>query len=224
MTSLASRPGAPGEASALGPLRVWAWLGAAGPVVALGAMAYAHLAASASVSPLTGLVSEYALDPGAYGGMLAATLALAMGCLWVTFGLAQADPARTAATRVLLVAVALGLVLTAIFPTDPTPGVTSMGGEIHRWSAAVVFTGLPCAALALTRNRPAFPRRVAIRGTAVAGALLLAAFLAAHPGSPLADLIAGPAYHGLLQRLLLVTDALMVLLIALSLTAKRPTG
>ncbi|RBQ15203.1 hypothetical protein DP939_37010 [Spongiactinospora rosea] len=192
---------------------MWSWPAAAGPVLALIAMAYTHLTPSVGVSPLSGLISDYALNDATRGTVLAGTLLLAMSCLWTTYGLAQTAPARSAATRVLLTFAALGLLLSAIFPTDPTPGVSSMGGEIHRWSSAVVFTGVPCAAWMLARGGA---RLRHLRVAAVWCTGLLAAFLAAHPGSFVSDMINGTAYYGLLQRVLLVTVMATLFLIAMA--------
>ncbi|MDF5752755.1 DUF998 domain-containing protein [Spongiactinospora sp. TRM90649] len=191
--------------------RIWAWPAAAGPALALAAMVHAHLTPGVGVSPLRGLISDYALNDATRGAILLGTLALAMSCLWSTYGLAQIAPARSAATRVLLTFGALGLVLAAIFPTDPTPGVTSMGGEIHRWSAAVVFTGLPCAAWMLARGDDGLRR---LRVAAVWSTGLLVAFLSAHPGSFVSDLVNGSAYYGLLQRLLLISGMVILFLVA----------
>ncbi|MFI0422015.1 DUF998 domain-containing protein [Spongiactinospora sp. 9N601] len=197
--------------SSASSVRLWSWPAAAGPVLALVAMVYTHLTPSVGVSPLTGLISDYALNDATRGTVLAGTLLLAMSCLWATYGLAQTAPARSAATRVLLTFAALGLLLSAIFPTDPTPGVSSMAGEIHRWSSAVVFTGVPCAAWMLARG---VARLRHLRVAAIWCTALLAAFLAAHPGSFVSDLINGPAYYGLLQRVLLVIAMATLFLIA----------
>jgi hypothetical protein len=196
--------------------RVWGWVAAAGSLAALAAMVYAHLLPDTGVSPLTAPVSDYALSGEGRAAIMAGTLMLAMGCLWSVYGMAQTDPARTAATRVLLTAASLGLVLTAIFPADPVPGFASTGGELHRWAAALVFTGIPCAAWMLARDRPAHPRWILLKATAVISILVLAAFLAAHPSSPTSDLIGGAAYHGLLQRLLLLSDIALLLMTALA--------
>ncbi|MFD0889248.1 DUF998 domain-containing protein, partial [Streptosporangium algeriense] len=105
----------------------------------------------------------------------------------------------------------VGLLLTAAFTTDTAPEVVSAGGEIHRWSAAVVFTALPCAGWLLGRRF----RSPLLSVVSVLSVVLLAAFLAAHPGSLVSSLIEGPGYYGLLQRLLVLGDALVVLLAAL---------
>ncbi|GAA3114788.1 hypothetical protein GCM10010466_02270 [Planomonospora alba] len=189
---------------------VWSRLGRAGAVLAAAATAYAHLAAGGAVDPMSGLVSDYALVDATAWALVGGTLALASGCLWTAYGLARTDPLRSAAARVLLLAGALGLLLTAAFPTDPAPGVVSVAGEIHRWSAAVVFTALPGAGWLLGRRYG----DAVLRAVSAASAALLAAFLAAHPGSPFADLVGGPDYYGLVERLLLAAEMALVFLAA----------
>ncbi|MFF3445016.1 DUF998 domain-containing protein [Streptosporangium sp. NPDC002721] len=187
------------------------WPGVAGPLLALAAMGYAHLVAADTVSPLNGLISDYALLDGSARATVGGTIALAMGCLWVAYQLARVEPVRAAASRALFVAAALGLLLTAAFPTDAAPGVVSIAGEIHRWSAAVVFTALPCAGWMLGRRSGNGP----LAGVSVLSAVLLAWFLAAHPGSPTSDLIEGADHYGLAQRLLVLSETTLVLLTAL---------
>ncbi|MET8385811.1 DUF998 domain-containing protein [Streptosporangium canum] len=186
------------------------WPGMAGAAAAVASTAYAHVVAADAVDPMKGLISDYALLDTSAWAMVGGTIMLAMGSLWVAYGLARADPARSAASRVLFVAGALGLLLTAAFPTDAAPGVTSAVGEIHRWSAAVVFTALPCAGWMMGRR---FRNRT-LSAVSVLAAVLLAAFLAAHPGSLTADLIGGPDYYGLIERLLLLSEMALVFLAA----------
>ncbi|MFF0244985.1 DUF998 domain-containing protein [Streptosporangium sandarakinum] len=178
--------------------------------VAAAAMAYAHLAAIGSVDPMTELTSRYALFGPSGWAMAVAAIALAVSCVWTAYGLTRVDPARSAAARVLLVAAALGLLLTAVFPTDAPPGVTSGGGEVHRWAAAVVLTALPCAGRLLGR-RFGEPALSLAAGLSVAA---LVAFLAARPGSPVAEIVGGSGYHGLLERLALLADTAVVFLAA----------
>ncbi|MGJ6967484.1 DUF998 domain-containing protein [Streptosporangium sp. G11] len=187
------------------------WPGVAGPLFALAAMGYAHLVAADTVSPLDGLISDYALLDDSAWAMVCGTIALAMGCLWVAYLLARVEPVRGAAPRALFVAAALGLLLTAAFPTDAAPGVVSIAGEIHRWSAAVVFTALPCAGWMLGRRSGNGP----LAGVSVLSALLLAWFLAAHPGSLTSDLIDGADHYGLVERLLVLSEMALILLAAL---------
>lgn len=182
----------------------------AGAALALAAMAYAHVAAADTVNPASGLISDYALVGTSAWALVGGTIMLAMGSLWTAFGLTRVDPARSAAARVLLLAAALGLLLTAGFPTDSAPDVVSIGGEIHRWSAAVVFTALPCAGWMLGRRSG----DRALSAVSALSVVFLAAFLAAHPGSLTADLIDGSDYYGLIERLLVLTEIVLIFLAA----------
>lgn len=128
--------------------RLWAGVAVAATVVSAGAVAYAQVELPAQV-----LLSDYALVPGGMAPILVGMLALAGACLCLAYGLARQDPGRTAATRVLLLAGAGGLIMSAIFPTDPgTSQIGTLAGEIHRWSSAVVFTSLPMAGWMLARR------------------------------------------------------------------------
>ncbi|WP_440073125.1 DUF998 domain-containing protein [Streptosporangium sp. OZ121] len=187
------------------------WPGVAGPLLALAAMGYAHLVAADAVDPLNGLISDYALRDDSAWAMVGGTIALAMGCLWVAYLLARVAPVRGAASRALFVAAALGLLLTAAFPTDAAPGVVSIAGEIHRWSAAVVFTALPCAGWMLGRRSGNGP----LAAVSVLSVVFLAWFLAAHPGSLVSDLIDGADHYGLVERLLVLSEMTLILLAAL---------
>lgn len=184
----------------------------AGATTAAGALGYAQAAL-----PEQPLISDYALVPGGMLPMLAGTLALAAACLSLAYGLAAREPARTAATRVLLLACAAGLMLSALFPTDPGMSETStLTGEIHRWSAAVVFTALPVAGWTLARGRAAAARWSAVRALSVTSGLTLAAYLAAHPATPTSSLINGAAYYGLLERGLVLAEIVLVVVMALA--------
>lgn len=184
----------------------------AGAVAALGLTAYAHVAAAGPVDPAGDpVVGHTPLDARVWA-MTGGTIMLAMACLWVAYGLARVDPTRSAAARVLSVAGALGLLLTAVFPAGAAPGPTPAGGEIHSWSAAVVFTALPCAGWMLGRRF----RSPALSALSVLSVALLAVFLTTRPGSPVADLIGGSDYHGLVERLLLPAGAALVFLAARS--------
>lgn len=199
---------------------VWRWPGMAGAVLALVSTGYAHVTAGGAVDPMRNPVGDYVLlDAGAWA-MTAGTIALALGSVWTAYGLARVDPARSAAARVLFLAAALGLLLTAAFPADSAPGVASIGGEIHRWSAAVVFTALPCAGWMLGRR---FGKR-SLRVVSVLSVALLATFLAVHPGSAISNLMDGTDYYGLVERLLLLTDMTLVFLAARGLNGRTGEG
>ncbi|RVX37788.1 uncharacterized protein DUF998 [Nonomuraea polychroma] len=197
---------------------VWGTL--LGTVVSACALAYAQVAL-----PAQPLLSDYALVSGGLVPVLIGMLALAGACLCLAYGLAAADPARTAATRVLLLAGAAGLMMSAIFPTDPgTSQVGSLSGEIHRWSAAVVFTALPVAGWSLARGRATAPRWNAVRAMSVTSALTLAVYLAAHPVSITSPLINGVAYYGALERAVVLADMVLIMVMALAFTAGRRTA
>ncbi|MEQ4723388.1 DUF998 domain-containing protein [Nonomuraea sp. B19D2] len=188
----------------------------AGTAVSAGALTYAQVAL-----PTQTLLSDYALVSGGLVPVLIGMLALAGACLSLAYGLAAGDPGRTAATRVLLLAGAAGLMMSAIFPTDPS-AVGSTTGEIHRWSAAVVFTSLPVAGWALARGRAAAPRWNAVRAMSVTSAATLAVYLAAHPASITSTLIGGSAYYGLLERGVVLAEMALLTAMALASAGRRP--
>ncbi|NRQ40165.1 DUF998 domain-containing protein, partial [Nonomuraea sp. NN258] len=130
--------------------------------------------------------------------------------------------ARTAATRVLLLAAGAGLMMSAIFPTDPgMSDINTLTGEIHRWAAAVVFTTLPVAGWTLVRGRAAAPRWNAVKAMSATSVVTLAAYLAAHPASFTSAWIDGGAYYGLLERGLVLAEIALIAAMAL---AVRPDG
>lgn len=182
-----------------------------------GALAYTEVAL-----PTQTLISDYALVPGGTVPTLLGMLALAAACLSLSYGLALSEPRATAATRVLLLAAAAGLMLSGVFPTDPGGAeLKSVTGEVHRWAAAVVFTALPVAGWALARGRAAAVRWSAVRALSVTAALVLAVYLAAHPASFTSAWIGGEAYYGLLERAVVLAD--MALLVVMALAAPRAT-
>ncbi|MFI6709693.1 DUF998 domain-containing protein [Nonomuraea sp. NPDC050478] len=181
-----------------------------------GALGYAEL-----TLPAQPLLSDYALVPGGMAPTLLGMLALAAACLSLAYGLATSDPRRTAATRVLLLAAAAGLMLSAVFPTDPGE-IKSLTGEIHRWAAALVFTTLPVAGWTLARGRARAARWSAVRALAVTAGLVLAVYLAAHPASFTSVWIGGEGYYGLLERALVVAD--MALLVVMAAAGARPAA
>ncbi|HEX8006698.1 MAG TPA: DUF998 domain-containing protein [Trebonia sp.] len=187
-------------------------LAVAGPSVALVAMLALHLVFPGQVDPLNGLLSDYALGEATGALFLLGMLALAAGACAAAYQLAAVDPVRSAAARVLLVMASAGLVLSAMFPTDPEPLVNSMSGEIHRWSTALVFTAIPGAGWILARqSRQPLP---VVRALALGSVAVLAAYLLSHPGSPVAELIGGPGFYGLLERLLVVLEIVLLITIA----------
>ncbi|MFI6319512.1 DUF998 domain-containing protein [Nonomuraea sp. NPDC050556] len=180
-------------------------------VVAIVSLGYVHVALPAQT-----LISDYALVSGGLAPVMLGMLALGAGCVFLAYGLAVREPSRSAATRVLLVFAAAGLMLSAVFPTDPGTGVGSLAGEIHRWGSAVVFTALPVAGWVLARGRTAAPRWHLVRSLSLTSALTLGLYLAAHPASITSGLIGGVAYYGLLERGLVVAEIVLVAVMAVA--------
>ncbi|MFE3450743.1 DUF998 domain-containing protein [Nonomuraea sp. NPDC059194] len=179
-------------------------------LLCLAALAYAHLAL-----PPQPLVSDYALVPGGMPLVVAGMLALACGCVFLAYGLAVREPARTAAARILLIAAAAGLMLSAVFPTDPGMA-KSLSGEVHRWASAVVFTSLPVAGWTLARGRAALPRWNLVRALTVTSVVVLAVYLAAHPASLTSPFISGEVYYGLMERAVIVAEVVLVVVMGLA--------
>jgi hypothetical protein len=184
----------------------------AGVLVTVAALGYAQVAL-----PEQPLLSDYALVPGGMLPVMIGMLALAGACLWLAYGLTVREPARTAATRVLLVATAAGLALCAIFPTDPgLSQINTLEGEVHRWAAAVVFTALPLAGWTLARRNTSLPWGNAVRALSVTSALALGGFLITHPASFTSSPINGAAYYGLLERGVVLAEIALLTAMALA--------
>jgi hypothetical protein len=189
----------------------------AGALTAASALGYAQFAL-----PEQALLSDYALVPGGMVPVLIGMMALAGACMSLAYGLAAREPARSAAARVLLLAATAGLMLSAVFPTDPgMEAAKSLPGEIHRWSSAIVFTALPVAGWALARGRAALPKWNRVRALSVTAGVALAAYLAAHPASITSPLIGGGAYYGLLERGVVLADIALIVCMAVATMERR---
>ncbi|SDG58834.1 hypothetical protein SAMN05421505_105261 [Sinosporangium album] len=143
------------------------------------------------------------------------TLILAGGCLGLAFRLSLVDPVRGAASRVMLIAVALGLLLTVIFPVGDA-------SEVRTWALAVVFTGLPCAAWMLARNRPPQMLWRMLQAAGGTAALLLIAMLVLRPGSVLSDVVFGAPLLTSVEHVLIAVEIVLVPLMALAVLRLRP--
>ncbi|MFC4013000.1 DUF998 domain-containing protein [Nonomuraea purpurea] len=199
--------------------RQCAWGAVFGTVASVGALTYAEVALPAQT-----LLSDYALVPGGLVPVVIGMLALAAACLCLAYGLSLIEPSRSAATRVLLLAGAAGLMMSAIFPTDPASSdVDSLTGEIHRWAAALFFTSLPVAGWTLARGRARSPRWNAVKAMSVTSAVTLAVYLAAHPASFTSPWMAGDAYYGLLERGVVLAEMVLITVMALATYQTRPT-
>ncbi|MCC5574967.1 DUF998 domain-containing protein [Microtetraspora sp. AC03309] len=200
----------------------------AGPILTLSVMIWLHVAFPGTVDPMDAVISDYAWVDGAGPLFALGVLSLGAGTAGVTYVLAKVEPARSAAARVLLAGITVALALTALFPTDPSMGVSSATGEIHRWSTALVFTGLPCAGWILARQTRALPgwRNIGrvLTAASMVSVLILVVFLLNHPGSPVATLTGGAAFYGLVERFLVISEVVLVLAMAAGATRVRPSA
>ncbi|GAA1970033.1 hypothetical protein GCM10009718_01950 [Isoptericola halotolerans] len=177
-------------------VRTVGWSG----LVALAAMAAAHLLGAGVVDPFVDPVSFYAFVPG--GGeaiLLGGTILAVMGVVLVARAY-RAGLVTGAAPAVAMATFAVAMVLVGVFPTDP-PGVpTTASAVVHRVSAAAAFVVLPLVGHCVVRrthpSRSSAPRRLQ-RATIGLGIVVLA-FLAVH--LPLAAVGSGIAAFGFLER------------------------
>ena len=140
-------------------------------------------------APVHHMISDYAVGP--YGWVMTTFfLAMSCGCVMLLLGLVRSGPsAALARIGTLLLAVAsVGLVVSAIFPTDVQPPSTR-SGEIHDLSFLVNVGSILLAIVLLSvsfggepRWRPYRPASLSLAGLAVLAAVLQ--FLTLHRGAP----------------------------------------
>jgi hypothetical protein len=122
-------------------------------------------------------ISGYALGP--YGWvMTTGWLAASCGCVMLTLGLARSGPQTRAAKlgSLLLGILALGMLVTAIFPPDEK-GKPSLSGEIHSISFLVNVTSILLSSVLLSVGFGSDPRwRTFQRTAAILASLIVAAF------------------------------------------------
>ena len=141
-------------------------------------------------TPVDHMISDYAV--GRFGWvMTTAFVALSAGCLMLGLGMAAAGP-RSIAGRcavVLLWVATVGMLVTAIFPTDLEAAASTTTGNIHTASFLVnVFSVLLCSLLFAVSFRQSEPwRGYRWTGLSLAVAVLaafIAQFLTLHRGAP----------------------------------------
>ncbi|CAN5214148.1 hypothetical protein BH10PSE4_BH10PSE4_07300 [soil metagenome] len=141
-------------------------------------------------TPVDHMISDYAV--GRLGWvMTTAFVAVALGCLTLGWGMAIAGPGSLPgrAAILLLWVATLGLLVTAIFPTDLATAVTTTTGNIHTLSFLVnVISLILCALLfAISFHQSEDWRGYRWIGSALAIALLaafVAQFLTLRRGAP----------------------------------------
>lgn len=185
-----------------------------GVLVSLLPMVYLHLAASGKVDPIAATISDYIFVEHGAALLAMASLTLAGTSVALLLALrARGLPARGPEASLLWLWSA-GLVVVALFPTDPTGAPLSLSGALHRYAAVAMFASLPLAGWLLSRR---FPGGALLRGLSVVAGLAAVAFMVSHVsvgGQP-----DGTGLLGLSERVLFLL--LCALLLALASAADR---
>lgn len=141
-------------------------------------------------TPVDHMISDYAV--GRYGWvMTTAWLAMSCGCLMLMLGLLRNGP-RSVIARIgtLLLGVAsIGLLVTAIFPTDLEGAPLTRSGDIHNMSFLVNVGSIFLATVFLALGVRSDSRWASYQRTAIALTLLVVLafifqFLTLHRGMP----------------------------------------
>lgn len=176
------------------------------------------------LDPFSVAASYYVFVDGGEQPFVSAAVALAVGTLALLVGLAAAGLRMAGRPGVLIAVWALCLVLAAIFPTDPEPGVLTLHGWVHQFAGAGILALLSLAGLAaaprLAEHRDWRPVVGVVRWLSTAAAVLAVLYLL----SRLPDLVpawsgmyGGMETGGLLQRLTLAFDVAVLVTLAVHL-------
>jgi hypothetical protein len=179
------------------------FVGAAG---ALGFMLLLHVLAGDRIEPVTATLSNAVFAPEVGWMFPAGVLSMALAGVGALLSL-RASSLRPGWLATLAVSLtALGLVLVALFPTDPV-GASSLSAQVHRYAAAVVMVAVPVAALSVAAALPRGARRTLQLAAGVTLAVVLVTGVAIFlPG------VFDPA-RGLIQRFLLLSELLVLALL-----------
>jgi hypothetical protein len=179
------------------------FVGAAG---ALGFMLLLHVLAGDRIEPVTATLSNAVFAPEVGWMFPAGVLSMALAGVGALLSL-RASSLRPGWLATLAVSLtALGLVLVALFPTDPV-GASSLSAQVHRYAAAVVMVAVPVAALCVAAALPRGARRTLQLAAGVTLAVVLVTGVAIFlPG------VFDPA-RGLIQRFLLLSELLVLALL-----------
>lgn len=196
------------------PAPIGVFLGVVGLVFAALLMGGLNLVAAGRMNPLDTTMSDYVFVPGAGWMFPASLLAMCVAGAGVGVGLWGRGLLVGVLPKLSLSLALLGLLLAAVFETDPGDASVTVSAQIHRYAAGVVFFCVPITTVLVGRR--VAERRSLYVGTSVA-VVLLVLFLTCHLGPmepALGDL------SGLLQRLLFCAE--LVLLGQLVRVVQRP--
>lgn len=197
-------------------------------------MIYLQSVSVPDLSPVSTTVSDLIFVDGVGWLFGVSVVLLAVASIALTVALARTRLPGGALITAILSLWSLGLIVAAVFPTDPVGMATvSLVGEIHRYAGATMYVSLPLAGWLLYRRSgsepPWHPYRVAIRQLSLTAATLGVLFTLSHapklfPESALSDLFDGHLVHGLVERALIVSLFGLLLAIGMGLTRARNEG
>lgn len=201
-------------------------LALSGVAVAALLAVYLHLRLSAVVSPIRQTVSDYVLAPDGAGVFAVMCLALAFGSLGLVSAVIGLRPYGTARGHViilLLTAWCLGLIVAALFPTDPMSRPMSPSGEAHRWAIVLAFVSLPAAGWLLSGPGPhAWSQHTAaLRFWSRTSFTSLAVLMLTYVPVVFPGIVSVPVIIGLSERLVLLAHLTLLVTLARPLV-RRP--
>jgi hypothetical protein len=173
-------------------------------------------------------LSDYALVEGGGRVFTGTVVCLAAGSTALLAGLVRSGLPVGGPATALLGTWCGGLLLTAVFPTDPVGSTPSVRGLVHRYTAGGAVAALPAAGLLIARRLGALPgwhgRARLLRRTSWASAVGGLAFLGTHlcavsPVTPRARDIAG--ILGLAERVTLGLETGLLVVLAGAVRADR---
>ncbi|MGH8791928.1 MAG: DUF998 domain-containing protein [Stackebrandtia sp.] len=185
----------------------------AGAVVGMASFGLMHVLMAEEVNPVRQPVSAYALASPGDALFVAGASGLAVACAALAVG--GRGPARQASVRLLLAVTSAMLVLAAAFPTDSGVNVSTVGGQIHRYSAGAAFVLITLAGFAAcVRGRREDVSAAARRATMLLTVVCAATFLVTTVNTFLPELADGGQWRGLPQRVLLAAQSLLIVTLA----------
>jgi hypothetical protein len=201
--------------SRLGPriARLLALVAAGGIGLAVVLTVIGHLNHDPGLNPFSLTISDYALsDRG--GPVEVAMLSLGLGSLALLAGMRGLRAPVPGAAAGLLAVWGVGLICSAIVPTDPIGMPLSPTGQFHRYASVAAFVALPAAAVLLSRRLATDTRWHGLSAylrwlAAASGVGLLALMYVAFPGDRV--------MIGLVERVLVGVEVALVGVLAVRL-------